>query len=64
MTGANDISLKEANASGLLSKTKGDKVIWAIVLLLALVSMLAVYSSTGLLAYKYNRGNAEVYLFR
>jgi cell division protein FtsW len=64
MTGANDISLKEANASGLLSKTRGDKVIWAIVLLLALVSMLAVYSSTGLLAYKYNRGNAEVYLFR
>jgi cell division protein FtsW len=64
MTGANDISLKESNASGLLSKTKGDKVIWAIVVLLALVSMLAVYSSTGLLAYKYNRGNTEVYLLK
>jgi cell division protein FtsW len=64
MTGANDISLKETNASGLLSKTRGDKVIWAIVVLLALVSMLAVYSSTGLLAYKYNRGNTEVYLFK
>src|SRR5688572_15352130 len=64
MTGANDISLKEANASGLLSKTRGDKVIWAIVVVLALVSMLAVYSSTGLLAYKYNRGNTEVYLFK
>jgi len=47
-----------------LSRTKGDKVIWAIVILLALVSMLAVYSSTGLLAYKYNRGNTEVYLFK
>src|SRR5690606_4368681 len=32
--------------------------------LLALVSMLVVYSSTGLLAYRYNRGNTEVYLFR
>jgi cell division protein FtsW len=64
MTGANDISLKEARAGGLLSKTRGDKVIWAIVIVLALVSMLAVYSSTGLLAYKYNRGNTEVYLFK
>lgn len=64
MTGANDISLKEANTGGLLSKTRGDKVIWAIVIVLALVSMLAVYSSTGLLAYKYNRGNTEVYLFK
>lgn len=48
----------------LLSRTRGDKVIWAIVLVLALVSMLVVYSSTGLLAYKYNRGNTEVYLFK
>lgn len=64
MTGANDISLKDTNAGGLLSKTRGDKVIWAIVVVLALVSMLAVYSSTGLLAYKYNRGNTEVYLFK
>jgi cell division protein FtsW len=72
MTGANDISLKGGGdlpngkqaAGGLLSKTRGDKVIWAIVVLLALVSMLAVYSSTGLLAYKYNRGNTEVYLFK
>jgi cell division protein FtsW len=64
MTGANDISVRESNASGLLSKTRGDKVIWAIVVVLALVSMLAVYSSTGLLAYKYNRGNTEVYLLK
>ncbi|HEY8895123.1 MAG TPA: FtsW/RodA/SpoVE family cell cycle protein, partial [Niastella sp.] len=56
--------MKQTNASGLLSKTRGDKVIWAIVVVLALVSMLAVYSSTGLLAYKYNRGNTEVYLFK
>src|SRR5690348_8030577 len=50
--------------AGLLSRTRGDKVIWAMVVVLALVSMLVVYSSTGLLAYRYNRGNTEVYLFR
>lgn len=50
--------------TGLLSRTRGDKVIWAMVVILALVSMLVVYSSTGLLAYRYNRGNTEVYLFR
>ena len=32
--------------------------------LLALVSLLAVYSSTGLLAYKMYKGNTEVYLFK
>ncbi len=48
----------------LLSKTKGDKVIWALVVLLALVSLLAVYSATGSLAYKHYKGNTEVYLFK
>lgn len=48
----------------LLNRTKGDKVIWATVILLALVSMLVVYSSTGLLAYRYNKGNTEIYLFK
>jgi cell division protein FtsW len=46
------------------SRTKGDKVIWGVVVLLALVSLLAVYSSTGLLAYKMYKGDTEVYLFR
>ncbi|MET0244116.1 MAG: FtsW/RodA/SpoVE family cell cycle protein, partial [Flavitalea sp.] len=49
---------------GLGQKTQGDKVIWAMVLLLALVSMLVVYSSTGLLAYRLNKGNTELYLFK
>jgi cell division protein FtsW len=49
---------------GILHKTKGDQVIWATVILLALVSMLVVYSSTGLLAYRYNKGNTEIYLFK
>ncbi|NCT76771.1 MAG: FtsW/RodA/SpoVE family cell cycle protein [Chitinophagaceae bacterium] len=48
----------------LLSKTRGDKVIWALVILLALVSLLAVYSATGSLAYKNYKGNTEIYLFK
>lgn len=48
----------------LAYKTKGDKVIWALVILLALVSLLAVYSATGSLAYKNYKGNTEVYLFK
>jgi len=45
-------------------RTSGDKVIWATVVLLALISLLVVYSSTGLLAYRYNKGNTEIYLFK
>ncbi len=49
---------------GLGQRTKGDKVIWAVVVLLSLVSLLAVYSSTGLLAYKMYKGDTEIYLFK
>lgn len=57
--------LKNAfNANTLISKTRGDKVIWALVILLTLVSLLAVYSATGSLAYKNYRGNTEIYLFK
>lgn len=52
------------NTNNLLSKTKGDKVIWALVILLTLVSLLAVYSATGSLAYKNYKGNTEIYLFK
>src|SRR6201999_1156713 len=48
----------------LRSRTKGDKVIWTAVVLLAVVSLLVVYSSTGLLAYKMHKGNTEIYLFK
>lgn len=67
MSQTNDIRFSEfAQASGakLLNKTKGDRVIWALVLLLVLISLLAVYSATGTLAYKMYRGNTEVYLFK
>lgn len=36
----------------LVSKIKGDRVIWGVVLLLSLISLMAVYSSTGSLAYR------------
>ena len=48
----------------LQKHTGGDKVIWALVVLLTLVSLLAVYSSTGSLAYKNYKGNTEIYLFK
>ena len=47
----------------LVSKTKGDKVIWAIVVILTLASLLLVYSSTGSLAYRMSKSN-ESYLFK
>src|SRR4051812_14939265 len=49
---------------GLGHRTRGDKYIWGIVVLLALTSLLVVYSATGSLAYKMYKGNTEVYLFR
>src|SRR5687767_4348150 len=52
------------NTDKLLSKTRGDKVIWALVVLLTLVSLLAVYSASGSLAYKNYKGNTEIYLFK
>ncbi len=47
----------------LLYTTKGDKVIWAIVVMLAVASMLVVYSATGTLAYKMSK-STESYLFK
>ena len=47
-----------------LKNIKGDKVIWAVVLILSIFSILAVYSSTGTLAYKYQGGNTEYYLLK
>ncbi|HRE52154.1 MAG TPA: FtsW/RodA/SpoVE family cell cycle protein [Flavitalea sp.] len=58
------VNIPKSHFRDLREKTRGDKVIWATVALLALVSLLAVYSSTGLLAYRYNRGNTEIYLFK
>jgi len=50
--------------SQLALRTRGDKFIWTIVVLLALISVMVVYSATGSLAYKMNKGNTEIYLFK
>lgn len=42
---------------------KGDRIIWSVVLVLAFVSLLAVYSSTRSLAYKMDK-NASYYLVK
>ena len=46
------------------SYLRGDKVIWLVVFILSIFSVLAVYSSTGTLAYKYQAGNTEYYLLK
>jgi cell division protein FtsW len=43
---------------------KGDTIIWLIIVLLAIISMLTVYSATGTLAYKKVGGNTSYFLFR
>ncbi len=48
----------------ILRYIQGDRVIWLVAILLSLFSLLAVYSSTGTLAYKYQAGNTEFYLFK
>ncbi|HVU56742.1 MAG TPA: FtsW/RodA/SpoVE family cell cycle protein [Puia sp.] len=61
---SNTTTIEKAPFGSLGSRTKGDKVIWTMVVLLAVVSLLVVYSSTGLLAYKMYKGNTEIYLFK
>ncbi len=48
----------------ILNKIKGDKIIWLVVIILSVLSLLAVYSSTGTLAYKYQGGNTEYYMIK
>jgi cell division protein FtsW len=43
---------------------KGDRVIWLVIVLLSIVSLLAVYSSTGSLAYRYQGGNTAYYFIK
>ncbi len=45
-------------------RTRGDKYIWGLVLVLSLVSILVVYSATGSLAYKSLSGNTSKFLFK
>lgn len=59
-----NLPIAEGDSLFLRPNTKGDRVIWSIVAFLVVISLLAVYSSTGSLAYKHNKGNTEYYLFR
>ena len=60
---SNALSSSQRVTGNLLLRTKGDKVIWAVVILLTMVSILVVYSSVGSLAYRMNK-SAESYLLR
>ncbi len=46
------------------AELRGDRVIWAIIALMAIFSIMAVYSSTGTLAYRERGGNTEAFLFK
>lgn len=61
--GFSDPSFKLIDGNTLVSKTKGDRVIWAIVVILTLMSLLVVYSSTGSLAYRHSK-STESFLFK
>lgn len=48
----------------MIKNIKGDRVLWVVVIILSVFSLLAVYSSTGTLAYKKQGGNTEYYLLK
>ena len=50
--------------SWILNKLKGDKVIWITVFLIAVVSVLTIYSSTSALAWRLKDGNTEAFALR
>ncbi|HEY4798439.1 MAG TPA: FtsW/RodA/SpoVE family cell cycle protein, partial [Bacteroidia bacterium] len=47
-----------------LKKINGDKTIWAVVVLLSILSILVVYSSISTLAYKYKSGDTIPFLMK
>jgi cell division protein FtsW len=48
----------------IYAELKGDRAIWAVLAVLSLFSLLAVYSSTGTLSYKNMGGNTEAYVIK
>lgn len=52
------------NVKALLAHTKGDRWIWIIILVLSLISILAVYSATGAIAYKKGVSVEKLWLFK
>ncbi|MDZ7877519.1 MAG: FtsW/RodA/SpoVE family cell cycle protein [Saprospiraceae bacterium] len=51
-------------ANRISAELKGDRVIWAIVSVLMMLSILVVYSSTSMLAFRERGGNTEFYLLK
>lgn len=48
----------------ILQNIKGDRQIWTILVIMSVISILAVYSSSRSLAYRFQDGNTEYYLFK
>lgn len=55
--------IRQYSLGSITGRTQGDKVVWAIVVILTMMSLLVVYSSTGTLAYKLSK-STEWYLFK
>jgi len=48
----------------IYAELRGDRAIWTIVIILAMISILVVYSATGTIAYQKADGNTESYLMK
>ncbi|MEM6397055.1 MAG: FtsW/RodA/SpoVE family cell cycle protein [Bacteroidota bacterium] len=48
----------------IATELRGDRIIWAVVVLLSIVSVLAVYSSTGTIAHREYDGRVGSFLFK
>ncbi len=48
----------------IYAELRGDRAIWAVIAVLAIFSILAVYSSTGMLAYREHGGDTEAFLIK
>ncbi|MHA7877444.1 MAG: FtsW/RodA/SpoVE family cell cycle protein [Bacteroidota bacterium] len=57
-------TIKHSINQWLRNNLKGDPIIWAIMLVLAILSILAVYSASSALAYRKMQGNTEYYLVK
>lgn len=48
----------------ILTRVKGDPIVWSVVFVLSMLSLLAVYSASSSLAYRQMHHNTEYYLVR
>lgn len=51
-------------AKRIYAELQGDRAIWGVIAVLSIFSVLAVYSSTGTLAYREMAGDTEAFLFK